>query len=294
MRIVVAYIATAGGADAVALGVRLARSFGAGLDLVMVLPDDRIAATLVSSAGYDEVLEAQAQEWLSEAAAMVPADVEVTKHASFHESFAEGIIAEATRLAADVIVVGGSGGGLIGGLTLGSVVNELLHSAPVPVALAPRGFRHSAVAKIREITAAVGTRPGAEQLLDTAVALSKAADVPLRLASLVALDEIRGGRAADDEVRRHALDHAAKTLDAARAALPAEFPVSAVAVDGVSVESAVNLLEWHDGDLILVGSSRLGQPRRIFLGTTAAKMLRVLQVPMVVVPREEATDNVGG
>ena len=54
---------------------------------------------------------------------------------------------------------------------------------------------------------------------------------------------------------------------------------------GRHIEDAVNKLDWHDGDLIVVGSSRLAQPRRIFLGSTAAKMLRVLQVPMVVVPK---------
>jgi hypothetical protein len=41
----------------------------------------------------------------------------------------------------------------------------------------------------------------------------------------------------------------------------------------------------HDGDLIMVGSSRLSAPKRLFLGSTSAKMLRVLDVPMVVVPR---------
>jgi nucleotide-binding universal stress UspA family protein len=63
--------------------------------------------------------------------------------------------------------------------------------------------------------------------------------------------------------------------------------VEATIVDGPSVESAVNKLDWRDGDLIMVGSSRLGAPRRLFLGSTAAKMLRVLEVPMVVVPREQ-------
>jgi len=49
----------------------------------------------------------------------------------------------------------------------------------------------------------------------------------------------------------------------------------------------VNRLEWHDGDLIMVGSSRLSAPKRLFLGSTAAKMLRVLDVPMIVVPRDQ-------
>ena len=39
----------------------------------------------------------------------------------------------------------------------------------------------------------------------------------------------------------------------------------------------------------MVGSSRLSAPRRLFLGSTAAKMLRVLEVPVVVVPRDQLT-----
>ena len=58
-------------------------------------------------------------------------------------------------------------------------------------------------------------------------------------------------------------------------------------VDGRTVEEAVGQLEWHDGDLIMVGSSRLSAPKRLFLGSKAAKMLRVLDVPMMVVPRDE-------
>ena len=37
--------------------------------------------------------------------------------------------------------------------------------------------------------------------------------------------------------------------------------------------------------MAIVGSSRLAQPRRLFLGSTAAKMLHELPVPMIVVPR---------
>ena len=65
--------------------------------------------------------------------------------------------------------------------------------------------------------------------------------------------------------------------------------MTTVTVDGRGVEDAVGKLDWHDGDLIMVGSSRLSAPRRLFLGSTAAKMLRVLHVPMVVIPREQLT-----
>ena len=79
---------------------------------------------------------------------------------SFDDSFADGLIKETARLEADSIVVGGSGGGLAGSYSLGSVVNELLHSAPVPVAVAPRGTRDSKIDRVREVTCAIGERQG--------------------------------------------------------------------------------------------------------------------------------------
>jgi nucleotide-binding universal stress UspA family protein len=284
MRLIVGYLATPSGNDGLALGVRLARTLGATLDLCIVLPHDR----LITVGGYDQLLAEHAQEWLAAAAATVPHDVEVATHLSFHESFAGGLIEETARLGADVIVVGAAGDGLIGRYSIGSVTGELLHSSPVPLALAPRGTRHSNVDRVREVTCALGRRQGADLLLATAVRASAAAGTPLRLVSLVALDPMFGSlRGDDDAVREQALAHARQTLETAKAELPGDFPVESTIVDGPSVESAVNKLDWHDGDLIMVGSSRLGAPRRLFLGSTAAKMLRVLEVPMVVVPREQ-------
>lgn len=288
MRLIVGYLATPSGDDGLTLGVRLARTLGAALDLCLVLPRDRMRPGLVPDGGYDEILADHAQSWLDAAAASVPEDIEVATHVSSNESFAAGLIEESARLGAEAIVVGAAGDGLIGRYSIGSVTGELLHSAPVPLALAPRGTRHSKVERVREVTCALGQLQGADLLLSTAVRASAAAGTPLRLVSLVALDPMFGSLRGDDEaVRQRALDHARQTLETAKHELPEGFPVEATIVDGPSVESAVNKLDWRDGDLIMVGSSRLGAPRRLFLGSTAAKMLRVLEVPMVVVPREQ-------
>ena len=137
------------------------------------------------------------------------------------------------------------------------------------------------------MTCAIGERAGADLLLDTAVQFSRAAGTPLRLVSLVALDPMFGAlRGDDDAVRERAMAHARQTLDTAKSNLPEGFPVTSTIVDGPTVEAAVSKLEWHDGDLIMVGSSRLSAPKRLFLGSTSAKMLRVLDVPMMVVPRD--------
>lgn len=291
MKLLVGYLATPGGADALALGVRLARTLGADLELCVMLPPDRVPA-MVHADGYEEALVRQALGWLTDAQATVPAGVVVNPHVSFSDSFADGLIREALRLDAAAIVVGGAGGGLAGSFSLGSVVNELLHSAPVPVAVAPRGIRLSEVGQVREVTCALGDRAGADLLLETAVAASRAAGTPLRLVSLVALDPVLGALRSDpDAVREHALAHARQALDTAQEALPEGFPVTATVTDGATVEDAVNKLSWRDGDLIMVGSSRLAAPRRLFLGSTAAKILRVVEVPIVVVPRSQHRDG---
>ena len=286
MKLVVGYLATPGGADAVALGARLARTLGAELELCIVLLPDRAGTARLSVGDFNDLISEQAQEWLRNAA--VPDDVVARSHVVFADSFADGLLQEVARLEADAIVVGGSGGGLAGPFSLGSVVNELLHSSPVPVVVAPRGTRHSDVERVREVTCAIGERQGADLLLRTAVRFSKAAGTPLRLASLVPLDPTFGQLRGDaDAVRERALEHAEHTLESAKEALPEAIPVTSTVVDGPTVEDAVSKLDWRDGDLIMVGSSRLSAPKRLFLGSTAAKMLRVLDIPMMVVPRDQ-------
>ncbi|GJF12969.1 universal stress protein UspA [Mycolicibacterium cyprinidarum] len=285
-------MATPSGEDGLELGIRLARTVGAQLDIVIVLPPDRVLPGMVPIGGYEEILTERANEWLQQAAARVPEEIETTTHVVFNESFAQGLLTEAERLDAEVIVVGAAGDGLIGRHSIGSVTGELLHCSTVPLALAPRGLRDSTVERVRDVTLAIGTRPGDGLALDTSVLASRAAGTPLRLVSLVALDPIFGSmREEDGSLRDRAHAHARLMFDAAKAVLPEGFPVTSTITDGSTIEEAVNKLEWHEGDLIVVGSSRLAPPRRLFLGSTAAKMLRVLEVPMIVIPRPETASD---
>ncbi len=71
--------------------------------------------------------------------------------------------------------------------------------------------------------------------------------------------------------------HAQSMLELAQSALPADFPVTSTVVDGPSVESAINKLDWHDGDVIMVGSSRLGPAAPTVPRVHRAKMLRVFR-----------------
>ncbi|BBX87470.1 universal stress protein [Mycolicibacterium aubagnense] len=278
-RIAVAYLATPGGNDAVAVGEQLAHTLGAEIDLCMVLPSERPALAAIPG----NVLLREAEGWLAAAAAGIRSDITVTTHLSFDDSSTSGLIAAAEDVGAEALVVGGAGGGIASSFSLGSVVNDLVHASPIPVVIAPRGARLTRNERIREVTCAVGTRPGADALLKSALRLCRDTQTPLRLVSLVAVDN-------SDDLEL-AQQHAHNALDQARSALPEDIPVTSRVASGPTVEDAVTKLGWHDGDVIMVGSSRLAQPRRLFLGSTAAKMLRVLQVPMIVVPKDEGADN---
>lgn len=293
--VTVGYTATDAGADAAGLGARLAHAMGASLELVLVLPGDDRSVITPPDAGYDRFLVTQAEQWLTAAAEAVPDGVAVQTRVVFGESFGEGLIAAAAERGASLVVVGAAGGGFGGRHRLGSVGVELLHSSDVPVVLAPEGSRLiDPTVGVSRITAAVGTRPGAPALIESASALARATGSPLRLISLITIDLPAGMNTGAISVAQ--TSHVAEVLEAARAALPAEIDVDVAVAEGESIEDAVAALPWDPAEIAVVGSSRLAQPRRLFLGNTAAKMLHELPVPLIVVPRtlDASTENTEG
>ncbi|QLD11186.1 universal stress protein [Microbacterium oleivorans] len=282
-RIVVGYTATKAGRDAVAFASRLAAASGAGLHLVLVLPAQK-PGIVPPDAGYERLVREQAAGWLRDGAAEVPDGIAHRAHVRYGESVAAGLVDAADELGASLIVVGAADGGNRGRHRLGTTTTELVHSSDVPVALVPRGARRvPAETGVTRLTAAVGEREGTELLVDQTIRLAAATGVPVRLLSLVALDLPAG--LDTGAIRTVGDTHAQDVLAEVRAALPADADVAAVVATGDGIEDAASHLEWEAGEIVLVGSSRLAQPRRLFLGSTAARMLRVVTVPMIVVPR---------
>lgn len=282
-RILVGYTATPAGEDALAAAAALAGSTGAQLDVVVVLPLNSRPTIVPNDPGYDALLRDTAEGWLADARSRIPRSVPSRERVVYGDSLAGGLLTAAEAGRAALIVVGAARGGLLGRFTVGSVAGSLLHASPVPVMLAPEGSRATA-APLARVTGMVGTREGADAVLATSARLSAGAHAPLRLVSLLALD-LPGVDAAKERVGEH---HAAAVLQEARASLPEGVEATASVVPGDSIAHAVATLDWQPGEVVVVGSSRLAQHSRLFLGTTAATMLRELPVPMIVVPRTAA------
>ena len=282
MRYVVGYSANARGHDAVNLAVAMARGRGASLDLVLVVPEvQQFGAAHAPKAGFETLLNEQAREWLDEALALVPADVPAEAHIRSGDSDAQALIEAAEELGADVLVIGATSSGLFKRFTIGSVASALLHASTVPVALAPHGYHRTEA--LTRISCGLGTRAGAEKLLDFAIGMAANRKVPLRVVSLLALD---GGNSGDAAAA--AREYAEKTVAAAAPVNQSGVQLAAktdvVVAQGRSIEEAVDDLDWEDGEVLVIGSSRLAQARSIFLGSTANRILRALPVPMLVVP----------
>jgi len=278
VRYVVGYTATERGRDALFLACAIARSQGASLDLVIVDPEESpYTAVYPPERTYSSLLARQLRDWLEEALALVPADIEARGHIRTADSDARGLIEAAEEFGAGLIVVGAGSNGLFKRFTVGSVANALLHAAGVPVALAPRGY--SRLDPLTRITCAVGERRGAEDVLEVACDSAARRGLPLRLLSLLALDS--PGDAAVEEAQLHIADRVRR----AEALTEGKSTITGVVAQGRTIENAVDDLEFDDGEILIIGSSRLARTNQLFLGATASKVLRSLPVPMVVVPR---------
>ncbi|OMH34880.1 hypothetical protein BGP79_00485 [Tersicoccus sp. Bi-70] len=275
----VGYGAADTGADAVALAVAIARAQSASLDIVHVRrrSEPFNPSYPEQDPGAERGGRPSPRTLLERARSLVPDDVEARTHTRTASSFAEGLMTVAQQFDAELIIVGAASSGLWSRFSVGTVADHLLHSSPVPVALAPRGYD---APRITRISAAIGSRPGAQAVLDTGLAAAARRRVRLRLISLLALGNVKD--------RPEARRHTQRMLDEAAHTLPAAARVDTAIATGKTIENAIDRMTWEPGDLVLVGSSRLAHGNRLFMGSTASKMLRTLPVPMIVVPKSAA------
>lgn len=281
-RYLVAYAADRRSRDALALAGVLAQTFDAALDVVYIVhePSTRTSHQ-PNTADFAAHVREQARQWLEDARDRVPAGVPVELHLRDAASVATGLFDATTELGSALIVIG-SGSGSGRPLVASPVVGAVLHASPVPVAMAPRKYgigREDQRGPLEELACAVGTRPGAQQVLEEAVGAVGRVNLPLRLVSLV--DLTGHDRSAGKAARRAA-------EEALLAAADQVGERSVVRTDvgrGKNLKQAAGRIAWNPRSALLVGSSRLAQGRQTFLGTTASRLLAHLPIPMIVVPR---------
>ncbi|MEZ0491412.1 universal stress protein [Kineococcus sp. TBRC 1896] len=273
-RYVVAYDGGDRGRDALRWSAVLARSLDVGLDVVVVVrSDDPFSGAYPPVGDVTGVIAEQARGWADEALAAIGPGVDVRADVRTAGSVAEGLLDAATQTGAAAVVVGADGG--VNPLGVGSIARALLHASPVPVVLVPR---RETPERVDHLYVAVGTRPGAAAVLTEAWQAASRTGLPLHVVNLVDVDESSGADQ-DATARVQALVQDVRTRSAAA-------QVSVEMGRGRTVAEAVGSIDWAAGGLLVLGSSRLAAGRQTFLGPTAARILRHVPVPVVVVPRE--------
>lgn len=281
-RLVVGYIATDRGRDAISLAISIARSIDVELVVTIIRPESStiLAGSAVPKDGAGIVAQ-QIDDWLDEALALIPDDVRARGCIHIASNESKGLIEVAEKEGALGIVIGARATTLMRQLRIGTVASSLLHSSPVPVVLAPSG--RSDIGPISRVTALYGARPGASALIGAAIESAVGLGVDLRLLSLVENDGLY-----DDEVAEITefaeqyggavlADRASEMLTSGRATVRTKA--------GADIEEAAETIDWQPGDLAFIGSSRLGRGGKVAVGARARRLLRVLPVPVVVVPR---------
>ena len=210
---------------------------------------------------------------------------------------ASTIVNEATRMDADLVVLGALGHGAVERLVIGSVSAEVVDHAPCPV-LVSRG---STTARL--VVATDGSPDG--DAASAFVATSGLFDRPaIRVLSVVdpqmpwwaGLAPVDGAAAASayDTVYAEATVRAQETSAAAAATLASVGTVEAVVATGDVPSAILEAADAWDADLIVVGTRGHGAVKRAILGSTSRAVLHHARSSVLVVrPPTAATAGAG-
>lgn len=280
---------------ALELACQLARSDGDAVHAVTVVPQAWPTA-VAGDTDRDFRLwaEEEGEESSARARDLLAQYPDVASEASWcsGRSVPQTLLDRAEEIGASLIVAGSGDEGRHGWVSVTSKTDRLLHSSDVAVAVAPRGYRAGPAARIERATLGFRGDDATWSLLDRVAEICGRTGASLRLVTFAVRGRaMRPGlvSGAEDMVHeqwvRQAEAEQAEALEHLDALGLRGERVTAVVAGGSSWERAIDRLDWNRGDLLVVGSSSSSTLlARVFLGSSAAKIVRHSPVPVIVVP----------
>jgi nucleotide-binding universal stress UspA family protein len=204
---------------------------------------------------------------------------------------ADGLRQVAVERDAQLLVVGSSHRGPVGRIFPGSVGRRLLHGAPCPLAIAPRGF----AADTHAITAVAVGFDGTDCARDAARA---AADIALRAGAslrVVAVLDTMGLMYLGVEratVMKELHAELAKALHELLEDLPGELHSEARLLSGPIPRTLLAEVA-ENTDLLVLGSRASGPIGSVLIGSVSSEMAESSPVPLLIVPRRAPDQSSG-
>ena len=193
---------------------------------------------------------------------------------------------------ATALVLGSSPDGPEGRVVVGSTADYLLHSSPVPLAIAPRAYRcapSTTDVAAHRLTCSFSGSGVATSAVRWAARLTREIDVQLRVASFGVRSATMYPPEIGTDIESEVTAQWREQMAEAQAALRPELDedTELVVASGTSWSEALSSVDWMPNELLVLGSSSAGTLQRVFLGTSATKIIRHSPVPVLVVPRDE-------
>ncbi|KAB1502778.1 universal stress protein [Corynebacterium sp. 320] len=217
-------------------------------------------------------------------------DAETPAMVSVDHSETQQLITSAKDFGADAMVIGSHPSAPRGQFRIGSTADALLHCSPYPLLLAPKAPRLSKRGVTRVNCCYVDTDQS-HQALRNAADLAARWNVPLRLVAFTPRGatmyptQVRFDSSSDMMVEWR--EQALALLDRGRdraLARHSHLTVETATGSGYGWSGAINALKWKKGDLLVMGSSTLGEFNRVFIGPSTNQILRHSQVPVLISP----------
>jgi nucleotide-binding universal stress UspA family protein len=217
---------------------------------------------------------------LDRARASVPNDVDADYIIGEQGGTGRGLADVGAEQDGRLVVIGSATDGRPGKIRIGSTANQLLHGAASPVTVVPEGYATRGVTALDRVSVAYTHTVDVDASLVATRQVVGRTHLPIRLVTLVQHPPrlLPGAAEALDTVRADAR----LWLEQARGSVP---DAGAEIAEGEDIGAALASLDWLPGESLLVGSAEYGPVRRVFLGDTAAKILRAAPVPVTVLPR---------
>lgn len=205
-------------------------------------------------------------------------------------SVPQALLEQATLLDAQMLVVGSSSDAEHGRIRLSSKTDRLVHSSPIPVAIAPRGYRTDS--GVTRVTVAFRDDDASWSLLSGVAEICRRVGARLRVVTFVVAPPRRPVTSRMSHAETQVID--LWRMQAGRAQQEAEEYLHSQGIDedaltftiaeGSDWARAIRRLDWEEGDILAIGSSSTHPIARVFLGSSATKIIRYTPVPVVAVP----------
>jgi nucleotide-binding universal stress UspA family protein len=267
--------------DALSLGAALSPS-GSRLLIAHVHPYGQLE-DLLGDGKYETLVRETTESIFDDVRDIVPDTVERKMRLVSDRSPARGLEQLANDEGADVVIVGSSERSGVQRVLMGSVAESLLSGAPVPVALAPRGYADRKKVSWDVIGCAFNGSAEARAALDLAKDLSVRLDAGLRLLGVhQPVPGVSSGTFQFESVNQSLREDLRRELEEAAAANKTAQAATTL-LEGDPASALVRQSE--ELDLLVVGSRGYGPVRSVVLGSVSRTLAREAACPVIVAPR---------